>query len=185
MNVGHWLSKADRAMPVDLIVCLDGDRRIIKAAALYHRGIAPEILLTVRGKKNILVNMGVAAAKVHLASNVKTTYEEAIAARRFIESHSRIKSAIIVTDPHHLYRARWSFERLFHDSGVTLLFVGSDSNWTASEWYRKRGSRYMVASEVSKTLFYWVCHQVLGCEGDAPWMLELQLRYLRWLDNFL
>lgn len=184
MNIGNWLSRADTVVPVDLIVCLSGSKqRAHRAVELYHQGIAPEILFTGRKQRGPLLKIGIAADKLHLAPNAKTTYDEAVTARRFIQSHSRIRAAVIVTDPFHLYRTRWSFRNVFVNSGVKLLFVGSDVKWTASTWYKKPYSRYLVASEVSKTLFYWGYHQLLGREETAPWVFELKQRYLLWLSK--
>jgi len=51
VNLGTWLVKADEPRACEVIVCLSKNERVKKAADLYHKGLAPHIILTVEKEK--------------------------------------------------------------------------------------------------------------------------------------
>ena len=59
VNLGTWLVKADAPRASEVIVCLSGVERIRKAADLYHEGLAPRIILTVKTNRQALTGLGV------------------------------------------------------------------------------------------------------------------------------
>jgi len=52
--------------------------------------------------------------------------------------------------------------------------VSTGSPFDAEEWWREKGDRRLVVSEVCKTLFYWVYHGLLGIQGEPEWALEMR-----------
>ena len=59
VNLGNWLANADEPRASDVIVCLSAIERIKKAADLYHKGLAPKIILTAAIEKKGLTSLGV------------------------------------------------------------------------------------------------------------------------------
>ena len=180
-QVGYWLDagqeKVDRA---DLIICLNGPHRVAKAAELFKKGTATEILLTVKPSPTPLSRLGVPKRAIHLAPDPRTTYEEAMAAREFVDTHP-VSSAVVVSDAYHLARVKWSFENVFEGMGVRLEFLASKRNWPAATWYQYPRSRYLTASEVSKIVFYWIYHGLLGNKETEEWVFKVKKAYLGWL----
>jgi len=39
------------------------------------------------------------------------------------------RSALVVTDPYHLRRVRWTFRHVFKNQPINLVFVASDMPW--------------------------------------------------------
>ena len=64
VNLGTWLVKADEPRPSEVIVCLSKPERINKAASLFHRGMAPYVILTVDKGKKGLTDLGVPEERI-------------------------------------------------------------------------------------------------------------------------
>jgi uncharacterized SAM-binding protein YcdF (DUF218 family) len=183
-NIGFWLTRNDAPIPADLIVCLNGQHRIAKAAQLYREGYADTILLTVSKTAEALVGKGVPSNAIDLAPGVRTTFEEALATRAYVHQNPA-GTALIISDPYHLSRVRWSFEKAFQDMDTHLVFVASDLAWPEQNWFDDPFYRYQVASEVSKMLFYRIYHGFLGQETAPDWVFKWKTRYLGFLRKVL
>jgi uncharacterized SAM-binding protein YcdF (DUF218 family) len=107
VNLGTWLAEADEAGPREVIVCLSSPERIEKAARLYREGMAPRIILTVDVEKKALTDLGVPGERITLAPGPKTTYQEALVVAPILRREG-YRSALVVTDPYHLRRVRWT-----------------------------------------------------------------------------
>ena len=119
-NIAVWMSRNDVPAPADLIICLSGEYRIAKAAQLYRQGLSNTVLLTVRETDDALVQKGVPSGAVHLAPGVRTTFEEAMAAREYVRQNPAA-TALVISDPYHMSRVRWSFEKTFQDTDIHLI----------------------------------------------------------------
>ena len=183
-NIGFWLSRNDAPVPADLIVCLNGQHRIAKAAKLYQEGYADTILLTVNKTGEALVRKGVPSDAIELAPLVRTTFEEALATRDHVRQN-QISTALVISDPYHMSRVRWSFEKVFQDTDIHLIYVTSDLPWPQRHWYHDTFARYQVASEVSKTLFYRTYYGLLGRKIAPEWVFKWKNRYLGFLRKML
>lgn len=183
-NIGNWLSRSDTPKHADLIICLNGEHRIAKAARLYHEAMADTVLLTVHKTARILVNQGVPASAVHLLPGVRTTFEEALAARDYVSKHPAA-TALVVSDPYHMSRVRWSFEKTFRKTETRLVFVASDLSWPQHDWYHDPFVRYQVVSELSKIIFYRTYYGLLGQKTAPDWVFKWKRKYLRFLKKVL
>lgn len=183
-GAGLWVAEADRPGKVDVIVCLNGSARIKKAAELYHKGLAPKVILTAGKEKKDLTQLGVPEKSITLAEWPMTTYQEALAVAS-MDHHSPIRSAIVVSDPYHLKRVRWTFEQVFRDSPIKLFFVSSDFPWNGQGWWREKQSRILVALEISKMGYYRLVHGLMGLADDPPWTITLKKRYETFLVKCL
>jgi hypothetical protein len=73
VNVGNWLARGDAPRASEVIVCLSDIERIKKAVDLYHKGLAPQIILTAAKEKKGLTSLGVPEERITLAPKPKTT----------------------------------------------------------------------------------------------------------------
>ncbi|MGA2468963.1 MAG: YdcF family protein [Thermodesulfobacteriota bacterium] len=180
------LSHSDLPQKVDVIVCLNGPgpERIKKSASLYHQGFASNIILTASKNKDPLLQQGLSSENITLAPGPKTTYQDALVSVPLLHK-GKYRSALIVTNPYHLYRVRWTFYHVLNNSSVHLLFVSTDLAWNKDFWWKDKKSRFYVISEVSKIGYYWILHGFLRIEEDPPWAIELKTRYEKWLGRIL
>ncbi len=183
-NIAIWLSRNDAPVPADLIICLSGKHRIAKAARLYHQGLADTVLLTVNTTDDVLVQKGVPSSAVKLAPGVRTTFEEASAARKYVRQNPAA-TALVISDPYHMSRVRWSFEKAFQSMDIRLVFVASDLFWPQHTWFNDPFARYQVASEVSKMLFYRIYYGLLDRKTTPEWVFKWKKRYLGFLKKVL
>ena len=178
------LGRSDKPVSADLIICLNGEQRIAKAAKLYQQGWADTVLLTARKTDEKLVQKGVPSNAVKLAPRVSTTFEEALAAREYVIQHPAA-TVLVISDPFHLARVRWSFKKTFQGLGTRLLFVGSDLRLPRRGWYHDAKVRYQVATEVSKMIFYQTYFGILGQKSVPEWLDGFKPGYLKVLKKIL
>ncbi len=126
------LGRQDHARPSDAIVVLgarvnrDGSpgsdltSRTYRAVDLWQDGYAPFIICTGGFRdeplsaaavcKRFAVSLGVPAEQVFVADGSTNTIEDAEVAAALMAAHGW-RTAILVSHPLHLYRARWLFQR--------------------------------------------------------------------------
>jgi uncharacterized SAM-binding protein YcdF (DUF218 family) len=183
-HLGTWLVAADRPQPAEVIVCLSGPERIRKSAELFHQGLAPLIILTAARDKRPLAEQGVPESRVILASGPTTTYQEAMTVAPILKGlHCR--SALIVSDPFHLRRVRWTFGHVLNHASGKLYFVASDLPWEGRGWWRNKKEKLYVYSELSKIGYYRLAHGLLGVAEEPPWIIDLKRRYESWLKRMV
>jgi uncharacterized SAM-binding protein YcdF (DUF218 family) len=121
----------DRARPADVIVVLGGGdvgtaRRTRHAAALYAQGYAPALLCTGSATAaapyneaewcaRIAQEHGVPAAAIVLDTVSRSTAENAHEAAAIMQTHGW-RTAVLVSDDFHLWRAVW----MFRSAGVKV-----------------------------------------------------------------
>lgn len=132
------LGREDQARPADVIVVLgarvntDGSpgsdltSRTYHAVDLWKQGIAPYIICTGGFRdeplsaasvcKRFAASLDVPADRVYLADGSTNTIEDAQVTKQVME-HQGWQSAVLVSHPLHLFRARW----LFHREGVAAV----------------------------------------------------------------
>jgi uncharacterized SAM-binding protein YcdF (DUF218 family) len=125
----------DRAQQADAIVVLGARVRVrtLHAVELYRRGMAPYLVCTggYRGDRlsaaavarELAISMGVPPERVLLAEDSMTTREDAVSAGALMLSRGW-KSAILVSHPLHLERARL----LFQGQGLTVYPSPTNTN---------------------------------------------------------
>jgi uncharacterized SAM-binding protein YcdF (DUF218 family) len=175
-NLGTWLAKADGPRPSEVIVCLSDVERLKKTAELYHQGLAPRIIMTAQKDKKSLTRLGVPEDRITLVPNPKSTYEEALGIAPILRDKN-YHSALVVTDPFHLRRVRWTFYQVFKDQPIQFLFVSSDLPFVRDRWWKDKKSRYYVLSEISKLAYYQIIHGILRIDQDPAWVEGLKQRF--------
>lgn len=163
LAIGNFLIvKDDHLKPADMIHVLAGNLdRLDYAVELYHQGYAQRLFITgcrqgVYQKRAI--SLGARPEDLLPDSPWSTnTYEEALELRRFLEDDASIQSVIIVSNPYHMRRAQWAFQKVL-DERVRLQFAPVPFEMTSYEkrWWTDARSGKLVVKEYLKILFYFV-----------------------------
>jgi uncharacterized SAM-binding protein YcdF (DUF218 family) len=180
IHLGSWLAAADKPQPAEVIVCLGGPERIRKGVELFHKGLAPRIILTVAGDRGPLKIQGIPEDRIILVPGPKTTYQEALLVAPILKS-LQCRSALIVSDAFHLRRVRWTFRHVLNQESIRLSFVASDLPWHGKEWWRGHQEKYRVYSEISKIGYYRLVHGIMGISEEPLWIINLKRKYEDWL----
>lgn len=165
---GLW----DQAAPADAIVTLgarvlpDGSpgpdlaSRTTHSAALFHDGHAPYLICAggfpgdrfsaAAVSRNLAIQLGVPAERILLAEDSMSTQEDAAQVARLMRERQWI-SAIVVSHPLHLLRARILFQR----EGITALtsptpLEHGEMSWEVRTYYTVREAAGVVAALLPK-----------------------------------
>lgn len=113
--------------------------RLKTGVSLYHRGVAPKLLLTgddgqveyneVQAMKNYAVSAGVPEEDIFLDHAGFSTYDSVYRASYVFN----IESAVVVTQEYHLYRTLYSCKKM----GIEALGVGADQEVYSGQEYRE------------------------------------------------
>jgi len=173
--VGDFLIVQDALHPADVIHVIAGeDYRTNYAIQLYRQGYGKTLFFT--GGWCIIhkYNHGEHAEELSLArgvpleaiafddSAVTSTYMEVERLREWI-SHSPnpIHSVLVVSDPFHMRRARWTYRRVLGDTiEVQTAPVPFDLTPYQRAWWMDQDSRNYVREEYEKFIYYIARYQI-------------------------
>lgn len=176
-KAGSWLSKADSLQKADVLICLGGtEERIKKCIELYKKGLAPHIIATETKDKRFFLEHGIPENHLSLLPEPINTYQEAQEVFPVLRQRG-YHTVLLVTDPFRIQRARWSFQRIIHAQPVKLLFVASSFPFTPDRWWEDKTSRFYVALEVSKNIYYWTFHGLFDLKNDPDWAVHWKIQY--------
>ena len=167
----YTYGQADHAAQADVIVILGGGteadgsaspattRRVIHAAALYQRGLAPWLLCTggytgnhpqseARACADLAQRAGVPVAAILMEENSTSTEENAIETRKVLQTRN-LKTALVVSDNFHLYRA----EMLFRVYGMSVFVSPAQVTNGPLEWWRAISDSYREAAALTWYVF--------------------------------
>ena len=180
LNIGSWLTTADVPEKADIIVCLDGSiERIDKAVQLLQEGLAEKVVVTTNGAYQEMLRRKVPPGRIMQADRSATsTYEEGLLLKKLLQG-GRYRSALVVSDPYHLYRVKWTFHNTFADTAPSFSFISSDARSLQGFWWSNERSRLFVLSELPKIVYYRLWHGLLGVVADPEWAVELERIYLK------
>ena len=164
----------------DAIVVLSGSSAYVErtklAAALFHEGRAPLVVLTnddtrgswsnalqrnpyfVERATDELIKGGVPADRIRIVPGVaSSTRSEALIIKDFAVAE-RLRSILVVTSAYHSRRALRSLSHSFDGTGVIVglepVAIGPSSPSPAWWWLRPEGWR-TVGGEYVKLVYYW------------------------------
>ncbi len=172
--VEGYLRYEDTPEKVDLLVVLGGGigERAIKAKELYDKERGSLIFLT--GVKNLdedpraryLMDNGVDATNIFCESHSTSTLEEATNTLSLMREKGW-KSAVIVSDPYHMRRVKYSFDAVSHNNNDSfkLLFIPCEAEWAVGRWWRYKKSMVYVPLEAFKLMYYRLRVFVIGFSG--------------------
>lgn len=172
---GDFLVVQDKLAPADLIHVIAGeDHRTDYAVRLYQQGYGGVIFFTggwcsshhfyhgQHGRDRAL-EQGVPPKAVAVDEvQVSSTYSEAVRLREFIdESDKPVRSVIVVSDPHHMRRAKWAFKKVLGENvTVSMAAVPFRFSPYKRRWWEDESSRKMVKEEYLKSLYYYARYQL-------------------------
>jgi uncharacterized SAM-binding protein YcdF (DUF218 family) len=164
---------SDDVTQADAVAVLGGqiEMRPFAAADLYHRGLVKKILVSsneedraavigaVQGhteaNRRVLLKLGVPENAIETFGQAnKTTRDEAIALREWVERHGA-SSIIIPTEVFAARRVRWVFDREFAGTGICIQVLSLEPpEYTRREWWRTAAGLITFQNEVIKYIYY-------------------------------
>ena len=172
--IGRFLFVQDTLEPADVIHVIAGDDyRTDYAFQLYQKGYGKTIFFTGGWCDIHLYEHGAHAREKALAqglaldsiasdeSAVMSTYMEAERLKEWIEKNpSTVKSIIVVSDPFHMRRARWAYQKVFNDQiQIQMAPVPFDRTPFQLTWWKDVESKRYVQEEYFKLVFYLIRYQ--------------------------
>jgi capsular exopolysaccharide synthesis family protein len=170
LAIGDYLVIQDNLQPADVISVISGpDDRTDYGIQLYEQGYGKEIFFTggwcpqiqgihaERGRERAIAQGVPPQAIATDGYQVTSTYEEAERLKIYIaQSQAPIRSVIIVSDPHHMRRARWAYHQVL-GNGVKLQMapVPFQQSPYQRRWWADAASGEMVKEEYLKIAYYY------------------------------
>lgn len=173
--VADYLIVKDELEKANIIVVLAGNsfERATIAAILFHKGFAPEVMTTgelipddfkifrlnlteAEDAAKWLMELKVPEGAITAIKKSTSTYEDALVAKEYT-SKNGIKSAIIVSSPYHMRRVKMTFDRLFKDTKIKLLYYPAmNADFSTKGWWKREKDLIWVNNEYLKMLHYWL-----------------------------
>ncbi len=169
MLIGNFLAVEDALRPADVIHVIAGeDYRTEYAIQLYKNGYGKTLFFTggwceihhySHGEhaKGMSLAQGVPPAAIAFDdSGVTSTYMEAERLKEWVaRSPYPVQSIIVVSDPFHMRRVRWTYRRVFGEQiQVRMAPVPFQLTPYQRTWWKDPGSRQNVREEYSKLVYY-------------------------------
>jgi uncharacterized SAM-binding protein YcdF (DUF218 family) len=170
LAIGNFLVIEDDLQPADVIHVIAGDNyRTDYAIRLFKQGYSKQIFFTggwchrhnfYHGKhgKERAIKQGIPIAAVSIDdSEVKSTYSEVVRLKEYIaQSQTPIRSVIVVSDPYHMRRARWTYKKVLDGkTNIQMAPVPFDSLPYQRQWWSDEKSRHYVKNEYLKSFYYY------------------------------
>jgi uncharacterized SAM-binding protein YcdF (DUF218 family) len=173
-TLGRWL-EAPAGVPAsaDVIVILGGGggSRVSTGLKLYKQGMASTLLLSgAEGKVHAgyndpidwradhLVKAGVPRQSILFDAQARNTWEEAVHAVDLMRVAGWHK-AIVVSDPAHMRRLAWAWQRASRDTDVSFILVSTlTEKWKSDGWWREEPSRQNALNELVKLVYYYIAY---------------------------
>ena len=172
--IGDFLIVQDTLKPADVIHVIAGeDYRTDYAFQLYQQGYGKMVFFTggkcdfhlsghgARAREKALVQGVPLAAIASDESEVMSTYMEAELLKEWMEKNtSPVQSIIVVSDPFHMRRARWAYQKVFGDQiQIQMAPVPFELTPYQSTWWKDVESQKYVQEEYFKFIFYLFRYQ--------------------------
>jgi uncharacterized SAM-binding protein YcdF (DUF218 family) len=184
LAIGDFLVVRDELHPADVIHVIGGpDDRTDYAIQLYQQGYARHLFFTggwctfhnyyhgQHGRERAL-EQGIPLEAVAIDDSwVTSTYSEAVKLKEWIaQSQAPIHSVIVVSDPYHMRRARWTYRHLLGDQvSIQMAPVPFEQSPYQRRWWTDELSRQYVRDEYLKTVYYFLRYQ-FGVGPIGEWL---------------
>jgi uncharacterized SAM-binding protein YcdF (DUF218 family) len=185
--MGDYLVVQDQLRPADVIHVIAGpDYRTNYAIHLYQQGLGSTLFFTggwcdthqdFHGERGERLSLAEGVPAGDIASNdspVTSTYSEALLLKEFIEKNDpAARSVIVVSDPYHMRRARWTYRLILGDQvNVQMAPVPFEQTPYKQEWWIDRKSKKYVREEYTKIVYYLLRYQ-LSRGNIKEWLASL------------
>jgi uncharacterized SAM-binding protein YcdF (DUF218 family) len=150
----------------DAIVVISGDEQMARFAEginLYEQGFGKYLVFSGAAydngtsnadvMRNLAIRRGVPASAILEEPQGEDTWGNAVYTRQVLEEH-RLGSAILVTSPYHLRRAKATFDAAYSGSGIELMVhAAPDSQWRKLSWWQQAETRRLTFTELQKLAY--------------------------------
>lgn len=172
--IGNYLLFEDDLRPVDVIHVIAGeDYRTEYAIELYKRGFARYIFFTggwckfhgyYHGQhgRELALSRGVPPEAILIDdAEVKSTFDETLLLKSWLQNNSgKIYSVIVVSDPHHMRRSRWTIHFILGQNFTALMApVPFEHTPFIADWWKDSASLSYVREEYTKLVYYILRYQ--------------------------
>lgn len=161
---------SDQMTRADAIVILGGNYqfRPLIAAELYHKDLAPKILISQTGAvpelptlsdtelgRTVLLSRGIPPNVLETFGTAnKNTRDEAVALRDWVRSHA-VSRLIIPTEKFSARRVRWIFNREFSGTTISIEVPSFEvPGYTTREWWKSDQGIIAFQNELLKYFYY-------------------------------
>jgi uncharacterized SAM-binding protein YcdF (DUF218 family) len=187
LAIGDFLIIEDALQPADVIHMIAGeDYRVEHAIALYKQGYGKILFFTggwceyhhhFHGQhaSALALAAGVPSEAIAIDDSVVTsTYDEAERLKALIDlNHTPIRSVIVVSDPFHMRRARWTYQHVLgKDVQVWMAPVAFEETPFNKYWWIDSDSNNFVRGEYLKFIYYITRYQ-LSWGWMEDWLAQL------------
>lgn len=171
LGAGRFLeAPAQQPVKADLIFALGGDNggRVNGVLDLYRKGFAPKVMVGAEGinpktrtaylswQARYMVDGGVPEQALLLDRQSMNSWQEALNTLRVMQS-MKMQRVLVVSDPPHMRRLSWVWDKVFAGSGKEFVLVASEmEEWDAGHWWRSASTAQFVFSEYIKLAYYLV-----------------------------
>jgi hypothetical protein len=150
--------------PADMVVVLGGDWAASGVTNRYARG--RDLVLTGYSRRLILLYPGPAEIKdaqakvpgVEIVDSMPAqgSWGEALAVRELMKAEG-VRSVMVVSDPPHMLRLRYTWGSVLRGTGLDYTLVATNPPWWPGwRWWRNPGASDFVGNEVLKLGYYVV-----------------------------
>jgi uncharacterized SAM-binding protein YcdF (DUF218 family) len=152
--MAKFLYLSDPPEKVDVIIALGSEpERAGYAAHLYGLGFSDTIIITGWGSSVDRMAERAAREGVHkqdliLEKESISTYQNALYSKKIVLRNG-FRSAIVVSSPYHMRRAKMVFDRVYRNSGVKLLYCPT------GPLNGKTLDKKLARMEFVKLVYYW------------------------------
>lgn len=181
--LGKFLIVQDNLYPADVIHVIAGDDyRTEYAIQLYKQGFAKTIFFTggwciqhgyYHGEHGMQLALSEGVPQDDIAfddSAVLSTYDETLLLKKYLDNNMpSVDSVIVVSDPYHMRRTRWTNEMIF-GKGMNIIMqpVPFDQTPLKQQWWTDDFSRAYVRDEYKKMIYYYFRYKL-----DWTWLAFL------------
>jgi uncharacterized SAM-binding protein YcdF (DUF218 family) len=175
LYIGDYLVIEDNLSTADVIHVIAGeDYRTDYAISLYQQGLGRRLYFTggwcnfhhyYHGRHGMerARSQGVPEQAIVIDDvPVKSTYDEAVRLKVYIEENPlSFQSVIVVSDPFHMRRVHWTYQRVLGEDIVVLMApVPFDRTPYQRVWWKSSKSIQMVRDEYLKNVYYFFRYQL-------------------------
>ena len=150
----------------DAIIVISGDEQMARfreGVNLYKQGLGRYLVFSGAARDNgtsnadvmhdLALQAGVPRQAIMEDSLGEDTWGNAVYTRQVLEQHG-LQSAILVTSPYHVRRAKVTFDAAYAGSGISLVVHSApDSEWRKLSWWRDAETRRLTFSELQKLAY--------------------------------
>jgi len=159
-----WLSlgaimelPASEPVAADAVVVLGEDpgHRYLRGKELLQAGYADTLVL-ILPLPHVLqdATSRLPGVKIHIDRTADSTWSEAQIMRRWMEANG-IRHVLVVSDPQHMLRVKYSWWSVFRGSGLRFTLVAApQASWSAWHWWDNEAIAINVGMELLKLAYY-------------------------------